>query len=284
MGYLHVPNLYQDQRILAMRECYALEKVHGTSANVAWRDGHVWFSSGGENAVRFAAVFDEAALAAVFRDLGYGAVTVFGEAYGATNAQAWRYGDTLRFVAFDVQADGRWLDVPAAETLAKRLGLRFVHYVRVPTDIATLDAERDAPSEEARRNGVDGVQPREGVVLRPVLELTDADGQRIIAKHKRDEERETATPRKVVDTALQAVLTEATAIAAEWVTVTRLEHVLDKLPQGLGIAGTKDVIAAMVADVVREAKGEIVDSKEARAAIGKRAAVLFHAGLKGALR
>ena len=36
----------------------------------------------------------------------------------------------------------------------------------------------------------------------------------------------------------------------------------------------------MVEDVVAEGKGEFVDTKEARQAISKRAAVLFHAHLK----
>ena len=32
MGYLHIENLYKAQDILLFRECYALEKVHGTAA------------------------------------------------------------------------------------------------------------------------------------------------------------------------------------------------------------------------------------------------------------
>lgn len=63
----------------------------------------------------------------------------------------------------------------------------------------------------------------------------------------------------------------------------RLTHVLDKLPAAVGINNTKLVIDAMVEDVLREAAGEIVDSKEARAAIGKRAAQLFRAHLMGSL-
>lgn len=37
MGYLHIDNLYKAQEILAFRTCFALEKIHGTSANVARR-------------------------------------------------------------------------------------------------------------------------------------------------------------------------------------------------------------------------------------------------------
>ena len=34
MSYLHIQNLYKDPRILMLREVYALEKIHGTSAHI----------------------------------------------------------------------------------------------------------------------------------------------------------------------------------------------------------------------------------------------------------
>jgi hypothetical protein len=284
MGYMHIQNLYRSQEILIFKECFALEKIHGTSAHVRWTDGKVWLHSGGEKHDRFAALFDEEALTAGFIDMGREAVTIYGEAYGGSQQkQAWRYGNQLRFVAFDVKIGDMWLAVPNAEGVVKSLGLEFVHYVRCSTDLPVLDAERDATSEQARRNGIEGFQPREGVVLRPIYEMTRNDGQRIIAKHKRAEERETKTPREVVDPAKQAVLDNAQAIADEWVTPTRLEHVLDKLGD-VGIERTKDVISAMVDDVVREGAGEFVDSREARAAIGRVTAQLFKKRLQDSLR
>ena len=104
---------------------------------------------------------------------------------------------------------------------------------------------------------------------------------RATSRPVRDDERETKTPRKVVDPSQVQVLADAQAIADEWVTATRLDHVLDKFGPAT-MADTSKVIAAMVADVVREAgvANEIVDSKAARAAIGKRAAAMFHARLK----
>ncbi len=284
MGYQHIDNLYKDQRILMFRECYALEKIHGTSAHVSWRDGRVQFSPGGEKRERFVALFDETKLAAAFTGLGHDILCVYGEAYGGSQqGQKWRYGEKLRFVAFEVQVGDLWLAVPQAHDVVTKLGLEFVHYAKVPTDLSALDAERDAPSEQARRNGVEGGQPREGVVLRPLLELSDNAGSRIVSKHKRDEERETATPRKVVDLALLQVLTRAGEIADEWVTPTRLAHVLDKLGPDVGIERMRDVIDAMVEDVMREGASEIVDSRETRAAISKKTAEVFKARLKAAL-
>ena len=284
MSYLHIENLYKCQDILLFRECFALEKVHGTSAHVAWRDGSAHFSSGGAKHVTFFALFDEAALRDKFAALGQDHVTVYGEAYGGSQqGQSWRYGKALKFVAFDVKIGDLWLAVPQAAEVVASLGLEFVHYARVSTDLAVLDAERDAPSVQARRNGVEGDQPREGVVLRPPIEVVKNNGDRIIAKHKRDEERETATPRKVVDPAALEVLTRATTIADEWVTEMRLMHVLGRLGPDVGIERTGDVIRAMVEDVEREGSGEIVVSRDARAAIGKRTAEMFKRRLKAAL-
>jgi hypothetical protein len=284
VGYLHIANLYKSQDILLFRECYALEKIHGTSAHVEWRDDRVWFSAGGESHARFVALFDEASLTAKFIDIGAPRVTVFGEAYGGKQqGQSRRYGKDLRFVAFDVLVGDSWLVVPAALDVVVRLGLEFVDFVKIPTEPAAIDAERDYPSTQARRNGVEGHQTREGVVLRPLIEVIKNNGERVIAKHKRDDERETKTPRKVVDPAQLEVLTAATRIADEWVTATRLSHVLDKVGH-CGIERTQDVIAAMVEDVMREGAGELVDSREARQAIGRKAAEMFHARLKAALR
>lgn len=62
MAYLHIQNLYRERDILLFRECYALEKIHGTSAHVAWRDGQVAFFSGSGKHARFVALFDAALL------------------------------------------------------------------------------------------------------------------------------------------------------------------------------------------------------------------------------
>src|SRR5271165_1119551 len=126
VGYLHIDNLYKNQDILMFKECYALEKVHGTSAHVSWKDGKVHYFAGGEKHDKFAALFDDAALTAAFTALGYDDVIIFGEAYGGKcHGQKWRYGDQLRFVAFEVKID-TWLSVPNAFEVASKLGLEFV--------------------------------------------------------------------------------------------------------------------------------------------------------------
>lgn len=286
MGYMHIENLYRPEArtILLFRECYALEKIHGTSAHIHWGGAVVGLFSGGEKAANFAALFDLDKLAAGFTEkFGANPVTIYGEAYGGKcQGMSSTYGKALKFVAFDVKVGDLWLKVPDAEQVVLSLGLEFVHYVKVATDLALLDAERDKPSTQAKRNGILEDKPSEGIVLRPLVELRTNNDERIIAKHKRADFQERATP-PPIDSNQLVVLAQAEAIANEWVTDMRLTHVLDKLGNPASLSATGSVIAAMVEDVLREASGEIVDSKEARRAIGSRAAKLFKQKLQSVL-
>lgn len=303
MGYMHIENLYKSQDILAFRWCWALEKVHGTSVHVHYRADRedLRFFSGGESHARFAALFDAQDLRARIRALGHADVTIYGEACGGSQ-QGMRltYGDVLRFVAFDVRigaapppgvqrssADGAresalWLSVPDAAQVCAALGLEFVPYEKVTTDLADLDRARDAPSEVARRWGVSTDRPREGVVLRPPFEVRKNDGDRVIAKHKAASFSERATPQRVVDPTKLLVLEQAEAIAQEWVTPMRLTHVLDKLERPRDMSAARGVIEAMIADVRREAEGEVVWSREAQTAVGRRTSTLLREWLQRA--
>lgn len=291
MGYMHIDNLYKDQRILLFKECYALEKIHGTSARVEWDGrcvagdigGYLSFFPGGEDPERFKALFDVRALDdALFRKFPYVEVTFYGEAYGGKQqGMSATYGKELRFTVFDVKIDGQFVDVPVADEIATACGFEFVPWARVPTDIAMLDKYRDMPSEQAARNGCPGPDRfgfsppiREGVVLRPIHECVFNGGARAICKHKRPEfsERKTARP---VDAAQQLVLDDAQKVAAEWVVPNRLDHVLDRLGNPNDMSAAGKVIKAMVEDVMREAAGEIADTKAVRKAIGAEAVRLF---------
>lgn len=295
MSYMHIDNLYKDEAILQFRECYAMEKIHGTSAHVGFRtgvasmvDGHcdpsVSYFAGGEKHERFKALFaeHEADMLRIFADMGVDQLIVYGEAYGG-KCQGMKdtYGPDLRFVAFEVKVGDNWLSVPQAEELARRLGFDFVHYKRIPATIEAIDEQRDADSVQAFKNGMGTGKMREGVVLRPIFELVRNNGKRIIAKHKRPEFCETQSMREA-DPTKRIVLDEAVAISHEWVTETRLRHVLEAMTAGtedgtslLGIEDTGRVIEAVMKDVEREGRGEFLDSKAVRKAIGARTAYMF---------
>jgi hypothetical protein len=292
MGYLHIDNLYKDNKIMLFRECYALEKIHGTSAHITWNGTKVVYFSGGEKYANFIQCFDDAKLTEMFKEKHLlDEITLYGEAYGGKQqGQSWRYGKQLKFVVFDVKIGDYWLDVPTAERLTLGYGLEFVPYKKISTDLESLDAARDAPSEQAKRNGIEGDQPMEGVVLRPLIEMRTSAEHRVISKHKRAEERETKTSRKVPLTPEeQLVFDTAAKIAEEYVVPMRLDHVLDKLKvdgEDVPFERVADVIKAMVEDVVREGCFNFTDNKEARVAIGHKTVSLFkkRLGLQAANR
>lgn len=292
MSYLHIENLYKTQTILQLDECWAMEKIHGTSAHISFKDGKVSFFSGGEKHENFKALFDEEFLTTALASFGKEEIVINGEAYGGRcQGMSKTYGPQLKFVAFDVRFNGSWLTVPLAKAAATMLKLEFVHYVKITTKLEEIDRERDADSVQAIRNGMGEGHKREGVVLRPLEELFDERGNRLIAKHKRSEFMETKTPREV-NPDKQLILKEANAIAEEWVTPMRLQHVLTIVKvmrhmidqQPLDMTDTGRVISAMIEDIKREAKGEIIESQDAMKAIGKRTARLYKQTFEDALK
>lgn len=220
---------------------------------------------------------------AKFKEIGQNEVIIFGEAYGGKcQGMSETYGKELKFVAFDVKVGESWLDVPKAEQIVRSLGLEFVDYVKINTDLVSLDLQRDKNSVQAIRNGMGEGKLREGVVLRPIIELTRNNGERVISKHKRDEFRETKTPRPIVDPEKLKVLQDAELVAQEWITGERLNHITSKIPD-CGIENMGEIIKLMTEDIKREGEKEIIWSKDVEKSIGKATALLFKNKLKQSL-
>jgi hypothetical protein len=274
MSYMHIDNLYKDKQILMFKRCFAMEKIHGTSAHLSYKNKELKFFSGGCSAEAFVALFDKEALQSILDGKSRTEeVTVYGEAYGGKlQGMSETYGKELRFVAFEVKIGNTWLAVPQAEGFARSLGLDFVPWMEITTDLKDIDQVRDLPSEQARKLGR-GEHIREGVVLRPPVEVTLNNGERIIAKHKRDEFRETKSPR-VVGQDL-STLTKSKEVADEWVTEERLNHILTGNNIELDITKTGEVIRLMDEDIRREAGTEIVFYKGTDKEIAKATAIMF---------
>ena len=278
MGYRKIDNFYRDIRILDFKECYALEKIHGTSAHIAFHDDALHFFAGGEKHENFVAIFDYAELLEKFRAMLIPEITVYGESCGGKmHGMKDTYGDKILFMPFEVKIGPAWLNVDNAVDVCTRLGLGFVDYARGPATIEWINEQRDRPSSLALSLGL-GEKMREGVVVRPVQESHDYRGNRIITKHKRDEFRETKSKREINPDKVK-ILANAQAIADEWVTPMRLAHVLDKMPLKGELEHTKLVIQAMLEDVKIEGGDEISWSREAERAVGNATARLYKASL-----
>lgn len=281
MGYLKIPNLYKEPSILTESQCYAMEKIDGTSAHASYKHATNKISyspgGGGSKLALFTKNFDSKFPEMMRQMFPSDDVVIYGEAYGGCiQKKSHMYGTKQKFVAFDVWmgTQKKWLTVPEAADVCSKLNIEFVHYQLVPqVSSEALDAQRDAPSVQSKRNGLLTPDfPREGVVLRPLTEKMNKWGERLITKHKRAEERETKTERKVGD--VLPLITDAESIADEFVTEKRLEHILQKLP-GHSLKQMNEIIQAMVMDIRLECKGEWNDTPTSRSAIGKQTAVLY---------
>lgn len=287
MGYLHINNLYKSQEILLFKECYALEKIHGTSSHIGWKfeNKQIHFFAGGESHEKFLALFDQAFLKAKFLEIFPDVdVTIYGEAYGGKQqGMSHTYGKELKFIGFDVQVGELWLNVPNAEDVCRKFNIEFVHYDKIEVTLDNLMKYRDMSSVQAFRNGITEPKKREGIVLRPLIEMRLNNGERVICKYKPDEQMENKTKREVSPEQLQ-VLEDAKAIAEEWVVPLRLEHVLQKFPTDVGMEQMGDIIKAMIEDVYREGRDEIVEGKAVEKAISKVTVQLFKRKLQSKLK
>ena len=285
MAYLKIPNLYQPraQNVLLFKEVYALEKIHGTSTHIAWKDNAIRFFSGGCDHKAFVALFDEEKLISQFKEIDRDDVTIYGEGYGGKmQGMSETYGKELRFVAFDVKIEDKWLSVPSAVHFVSLFGLDFVSFVFCSTDLASLDAQRDGPSQQAIKCGIDEERMREGIVIRPPEEFTDNSDARVIAKHKRAEFSERKT-NPGVDLSKREKIMEAREIADEFVTDMRLSHVLDEMGNPLDMSACGDVIKAVMADIFEEDGEEIEDTRIVRKVMGTAIAKAYKTRLMGSL-
>ncbi len=274
MAYLKIPNLYRDQTILNFKKVYCLEKIHGTSTHIGWNGEKVFLFSGGCNYENFAELFDLEDLKQKFILFGYDKITIYGEGYaGKMQAMSKTYGKDLKFVAFDVNIDGNWLDVPRAKKVVELFGFDFVDYQLVITKLSSLDRQRDKKSIQAFKNGMGNHLEREGVVIRPLKEMTMSSGKRVIAKHKNAKFSEVKTPREVNPDKFK-IKQEAVAIAEEYITPMRLNHVLSKFEE-YSIEKTGDVIKAVLADIQEEDGEDFKMTNVVRKKMGGAIAVMF---------
>lgn len=277
MGYLKIPNLYSKKHIL---NCFALEKVEGTSAHISFKNGQVTYFSGGADHNNFTLLFPANILdtfkevfAEMVNEQGeYPEVTFHGEAHGGKiQGMSKHYGKDLKFIVFDVKKNGKWLNVPYAEELTLKMGLKFVPYEMGPLTEEWLDAQRDAPSKISLTDDA----PKEGIVIRAIYENNYEDGYRFIYKHKTPQFRETNSVRSIKTTDEDVKLwVDAEKVAEEYVVPMRLSHVLQKT-EYKGVEDTGNVVRAMVNDILVEEGHDIVWNKKVEKAIGKRTVELL---------
>lgn len=172
----------------AWNEWQWTEKIDGTNVRVHW-DGHkVSFSGRTDNSQlpspllnRLIDIFGGTDTEELFEQLfGEKDVILFGEGYGKKiQAVGSKYiPDGVDFILFDVCVNDTYLDREEVENIALAFRISAVPVVLVGTINDAINYVMTKPKSTI------GTAPMEGLVGRPVVELKDKNGKRLIVKVK----------------------------------------------------------------------------------------------------
>ena len=162
------------------------EKVDGTNIRVIW-DGHaVSFGGRTENAQipahlvnRLNDLFGGTNKEETFEQkFGETKVILFGEGFGEKIQKGGGLYGPVDFILFDVFCGGMWLKRDSVEDIANTFGIRTVPIVGTGTLPEAVEYVRQHPKSKLREAEM------EGIVCRPVCELSDRRGNRLIVKVK----------------------------------------------------------------------------------------------------
>lgn len=162
------------------------EKVDGTNIRIFW-DGHRVTFGGRTDKAQIPAElinyltekFGTVEAEEIFEQLfGEKEVILFGEGFGGRIQSAGpKYGDA-RFVLFDVMVGGKYLERSSVHSIATQFQIESVPAVGVGTLPEAVEFVK------MHKQSQFGDIEMEGIVCRPVFELKDGDGKRIIVKIK----------------------------------------------------------------------------------------------------
>lgn len=163
------------------------EKIDGTNIRVCW-DGHnITFGGRTERAQipthllnKLQEIFLTTEVEELFEQkFGEHEVILFGEGYGAKIQKVGGlYRHDVGFILFDVMINGNYQPRGSVEDIAECFGLEIVPIVLVGTIRDAIDYVKAQPQSTI------GTAPMEGVVGRPLVEMQDRCGKRVIVKIK----------------------------------------------------------------------------------------------------
>jgi hypothetical protein len=166
------------------------EKVDGTNIRIIW-DGHnVVFGGRTDNAqipshlvTKLNALFMGTRVEQVFEQIfGETNAILFGEGYGTKIQKGGgNYSDTQEFVLFDVKVGGWYLRRSDVEDVAAKFGISAVPIV------ATGTLAEGVAMVKAGLKSQWGDFMAEGLVAKPVVDLFNRKGERIITKIKHED-------------------------------------------------------------------------------------------------
>ena len=162
------------------------EKIDGTNIRIHW-DGYNVSVGGRTDSAQIPKhlldyliqTFGSMEAEELFEELfGEKEVTLFGEGYGPKIQKGGLYREDVSFILFDILIDNIWLTREAVETIGSRFGIDVVPIILEGTIQQAVDFIKTQPKSTI------GTANMEGVVGRPLVEVFDRLGNRVIVKIK----------------------------------------------------------------------------------------------------
>lgn len=281
--YPHINNIEEVGKISELSEVIITEKVHGSSMRIGLVDGKIRMggrrleffkitpeSKDGQGFVSW--VLDTGLDKKISEIFSGHDIIFYGEWHGSgTPSKGWpqiqkgiRYLKGNDFRIFDVKYEGKYLPQSQVKEFASKIGLKTmpVLYRGRPSG-EIFNSLIDTMSRVGEENGiVDPENTIEGIVIRPEEFLWGEDRSPIMAKYKVGKWAERASAQKHAKTQPKprVEIAGAKEFAAEFVTKTRLEHVLDQLREeniAIGRSCMGEVLKRMGQDIKREGAGAL---------------------------
>lgn len=276
--YQHLESLTRPemQNIFLQPEVVCTEKIHGTNARFGVVGGKLRI--GGRNQdhtndvqgdsvmgfVRWVreSGLEEKLIQTFVSSLQTDDIIFFGEWHGPGIQKGINYGLSKQFRVFDIRLNGRYLNWDEVVWWSRSFGLKTVPVLyRGFPKLEIFDKLLDVQSVVGRENGIElGTNLHEGIVIKPTtMVINENTGQWLIAKYKPARWSERTSEKTKKD--FVPLPGSVQAFVDEFVTDTRLEHVIDHLRdsgvQVTGLEQTPDVLKEMNFDILREGKAEV---------------------------
>jgi len=168
------------------------EKIDGTNIRIIW-DGEIISIRGKtDNAVlptllldKLNDTFTEEKMLKCFPNIKPNSgseVCIYGEGYGVGIQRGSNYLiDTNDFILFDIKIGRWWLTREAVENIANKLYIKIVPIVGIMTLIDAIEFIRKGYTSSI---SVNENYIAEGFIMKPVIELSNRNGERVITKLK----------------------------------------------------------------------------------------------------
>ena len=171
---------------LANNQWMFTEKIDGTNIRVHWDGNRVEFGGRTERAQIPATLvtylndtFGGDANEELFEQkFGENEVILFGEGYGSGIQKGGLYRSDVSFILFDVMVGSTYLERENIENIAKTFNIDVVPIIGTGTIQEAVNIVVTNPMSTI------GKAPMEGIVARPIVEMKDRMGHRIITKIK----------------------------------------------------------------------------------------------------